>query len=213
MSSIKKLNIDTWVRKDHFNFYKDFDKPFYGLTANVDVKIAREFCDATKNSFFIWYLHKCFTAVNEIESLKYRIDDEGEVSIHEKIGASATINRPNGTFGFSYIDYDSDFDVFQANTQQEIDRVQNSEGLVPSNGNIGTIHFSAIPWVHFTSLSHAMHSGFKDSIPKISVGKIQERDNQLLMPVSIHVHHALVDGSDIGTFYQRFQNHLNKTTN
>jgi len=57
-----------------------------------------------------------------------------------------------------------------------------------------------------------MHREFKDSVPKISFGKVIPIDNQMLMPVSIHVHHALVDGSDIGKFYERFQNHLYKTT-
>ncbi len=212
MSSIKKLHIDSWARKDHFNFYKNFDSPFYGLTANVDVTIAKRYCQTNEISFFIWYLHKCLLAVNDVTSLKYRISGQDEVSIHQSVGASSTINRPDGTFGFSYIQFDDDFKIFQSNAQQEIERVQNSVGLVPSNGNVGTVHFSAIPWVHFTSISHAMHSDFKDSIPKISVGKVEERDHKLLMPLSIHVHHALVDGSDIGKFYERVQNHLNKTT-
>lgn len=207
----KQLDIDSWVRKDHFNFYKNFDDPFYGVTANVDVTIAKNFCRENNVSFFSWYLHKCLCAVNEVESLKYRMTKSQEVFVHNSVGASATINRPDGTFGFSYIEFDESFTAFNKNTQNEVNRVQNSTGLVPTNGNVSTVHFSALPWIHFTSLSHAMHSEFKDSIPKISVGKVLQQNDQLVMPVSIHVHHALVDGSNLGKFYDYFQNHLNKT--
>ncbi|MFP2997656.1 chloramphenicol acetyltransferase [Spongiivirga sp. MCCC 1A20706] len=210
-NNFKPLDIDSWVRKDHFNFYKNFDDPFYGVTTNVDVTIAKDFCVKNDISFFSWYLHKCLCAVNEVESLRYRINENGEVLVHNTIDASSTINRPDGTFGFSYIEFNSSFDVFKENVQKEIDQVQNSKGLIPTNGNVNTIHFSALPWIHFTSLSHAMHSEFKDSIPKISVGKVLQQNDQLVMPVSIHVHHALVDGSDLGKFYDYFQNHLNKT--
>ena len=30
------LNIDTWNRKDHFNFFNKFDSPYFGITIDVD---------------------------------------------------------------------------------------------------------------------------------------------------------------------------------
>jgi chloramphenicol O-acetyltransferase type A len=40
-----------------------------------------------------------------------------------------------------------------------------------------TIHFSAIPWLNFTSLSHARSYTFPDSSPKISFGKMTISEN------------------------------------
>lgn len=59
--------------------------------------------------------------------------------------------------------------------------------------------------MHFTSLSHARSFAFPDSVPKISVGKIIPQGDQLLMPVSVHVHHALVDGYHVGQFFEILQ--------
>jgi len=71
-------------------------------------------------------------------------------------------------------------------------------------------YFSAIPWVKFTSVEHAMNSKVPDSVPKIAFGKWEERDGKKFMPVSVHVHHALMDGLHVGQFYEMLQELLNE---
>ena len=36
----KLVDINSWNRKDHYNFFKNFDEPFYGIVANVDSTFA-----------------------------------------------------------------------------------------------------------------------------------------------------------------------------
>ena len=72
------------------------------------------------------------------------------------------------------------------------------------------IHFSAVPWVDFTGLSHARSYTFPDSCPKISFGKVTEKDGIKSMSVSIHAHHGLMDGFHIGLFAERFQGLMNE---
>lgn len=204
------INTDTWERKEIYNFFKDFDEPFYGLTANVDCTIAYDFCKEHHISFFLFYLHKSLIAVNKTIPFKLRIV-ENEVVLFNTINASATINKPNGTFGFSYIEYQQDFYDFDMVAKKEIERVQNSSQLMPAISGENVIHYSSIPWVQFTSLSHARHYAFNDSCPKISFGKIMEDNKRRMMPVSIHVHHALVDGKHVGEYLDTFQELLNKT--
>jgi chloramphenicol O-acetyltransferase type A len=83
--------------------------------------------------------------------------------------------------------------------------VQNSTGLIPSGAGENVIHYSAIPWLNFTGLSHARRFAFPDSCPKISFGKVTEVAGRLQMPVSIHAHHALMDGYHVGQYVDRFQ--------
>jgi hypothetical protein len=71
-------------------------------------------------------------------------------------------NRPcRRYFGFSLIHYDPDF-VFKETALQEIERIQSTTGFSHEHLKMTTIHFSAIPWLNFTSLSHA-RSYFPDS--------------------------------------------------
>lgn len=199
------LDIDQWERKDHFSFFKGFDEPFFGVTAEIDCSVAYAEAKRKGVSFFLYYLHKALTAANQIEAFKYRIEGD-KVARYETVNASPTVPRPNGTFGFSYMEYIPSFDDFYTAAAQEIERVSQETTLVPATSNENVIHFSALPWIKFTAVSHARHYAMSDSIPKISFGKVYENNGIKLMPLSIHVNHALMDGYDVGRYVDLFQN-------
>jgi len=200
-----KIDLDTWDRKEHFHFFSGFDEPFFGVTVEVDCTRVYQYAKENRISFFLVYLHKALKAANAIEHFKLRIVD-GELFIFDQINASPTIGRDNGTFGFSYLEYDVDESVFISKALKEIELVKVSDSLFPTvSGGENVIHFSAMPWLNFTSVSHARHYKFKDSCPKISFGKMSERNSRRFMPVSIHVHHALADGYHVGLFVELFQ--------
>lgn len=201
------LNIDAWPRRDHFYFFKQFEEPFFGVCVNVDCTKAYAVTKEKGYSFFLYYLHQAMVAMNAIEPFRYRIQDE-QVWIYDNVHPSPTINRPDGTFGFAYMAYHENFTIFADTARQEIERVQGSTGLVPATSGENVVHCSSLPWIDFTSVSHARSFSFKDSSPKISFGKMTEKDGQKSMPVSVHVHHALMDGFHVGQFLELFQQQL-----
>jgi chloramphenicol O-acetyltransferase type A len=201
----QKLALENWPRKDHFKFFSQFEEPFFGVCVEVDCSKAYQKAKQKQQSFFLTYLHASLMAVNAIESFKYRISDD-EVWIYNQVNASPTINRPDGTFGFAYMDYYEEFEKFYTSAEAEILRVQNSSGLIPAGSGQNVIHYSSLPWLNFTAISHARSFSFKDSCPKISFGKLSDSKQ---MPVSIHVHHALMDGFHVGQFVEAFQQILN----
>ncbi len=201
----EKLNIETWNRKEHFLFFKQMEEPFFGITVTVDCTKAYEKSKELGVSFFSYYLHKTLVAVNSVENFRYRIIDD-EVFIYDRIDVSSTIMREDNTFGFSLIEYSPDLDIFAKNTVKEISRIQNTSGLFTREFNDpNLIHFSTIPWMNFTSVSHARGFTYPDSCPKISFGKMMEENGKKTMAMSIHVHHGLVDGFHVGQFYTFFQ--------
>ncbi|MCP9762359.1 chloramphenicol acetyltransferase [Lacihabitans soyangensis] len=201
----QKLDIENWPRRDHFNFFSQFEEPFFGVCVEVDCSKAYENAHLNGQSFFLKYLHASLVAANRIEPFKYRISDD-EVWVYDQVNASPTINRHDSTFGFAYMDYFEDFEEFNAAAQVEIERVQNSTGLVPAGSGQNVIHYSSLPWLNFTAISHARSFSFKDSCPKVSFGKLSENKR---MSVSVHVHHALMDGFHVGQFVEAFQEILN----
>jgi len=210
-SSMKtKLDLNTWPRKEHFDFFTKFEEPFFGLVANIDCTKGYLKAEAQGTSFFLYYLHKTLAAVNSIEAFRYRISGKN-VFVYDRIDVSATLTREDNTFGFSLMEYNEDPDIFIEGAKQEIERVRNTPGLFTrefDHDNI--IHFSAIPWVDFTSLSHARSFTFPDSCPKISVGKMTENDGIRTMPVSVHVHHGLMDGYHVGLFFEALQREMDQ---
>lgn len=205
------LNLENWNRATHFQFFKQMEEPFFGVTIEIDCTKAYQTAKARNTSFFIYYLHQTLVAVNAIENFRYRISGDA-VFVYDSIDGSATISRKDGTFGFSLIKYHSDFNVFEQIAQTEIERIQNTTGLFTRTfDQTNLIHFSAIPWLNFTSLSHARSYTFPDSCPKISFGKMTLSENgKRTMPMSIHVHHGLMDGLHVGQFAVYFQDLMNQ---
>ena len=205
------LDLENWNRKEHFAHFKQMEEPFFGATVEIDCTKAYQTAKSLKASFFIYYLHKTLVAVNAIENFKYRIAED-KIYINDRVDASATIGREDGTFGFSLIEYNPDFKIFEQNALNEIERIQNTSGLFTRSFNDdNVIHFSAIPWLNFTSLSHARSYTFPDSCPKISFGKMMTSETgKRTIAMAIHVHHGLMDGFHMGQFVDYFQELMNK---
>ena len=205
------LDLENWNRKEHFAHFKQMEEPFFGVTVEIDCTKAYQTAKELNVSFFIYYLHKTLAAVNSVENFKYRIADD-KIYINDRIDASATIGREDGTFGFSLIEYHPDFNLFKQNALTEIERIQNTSGLFTrSFDDDNLIHFSAIPWINFTSISHARSYTFPDSCPKISFGKMTTSETgKRIIPMSGHVQHALMDGLHVGKFIDRFEEEMNK---
>jgi cytochrome d ubiquinol oxidase subunit II len=70
------------------------------------------------------------------------------------------------------------------------------------------VYHSVIPWVSFTSISHARDSRRQSGIPKVTFGKYREAGGRVLMPVSVEVHHALMDGLHVGRFFERLEGYF-----
>lgn len=205
-----KLDLDTWNRKEHFQFFSQMTEPFFGVTVQIDCTKAYAKSKKLGVSFFTYYLHKTLEAINTIECFRYRIDNN-EVYVYDRIDASATILRDDKTFGFSLMEFDEDITKFAEITKKEITRIQNTTGLLtreeyPEN----LIHFSAVPWVNFTSYSHARSFTFPDSCPKVSFGKMMEENGKKTMQMAVHVHHGLIDGYHVGQFISCFEELMNQ---
>ena len=205
----QKIDLATWNRKEHFEFFSTFEEPFFGITTPIDMTIAYEKAKAMQIPFFVYYLHKTIVAVNQVENFRYRIE-ENEVVLYNEIDASATIMRENKTFGFSFMKFHSNIDEFTKIAETEIERIQVTPGLFTREFPTNIIHFSAIPWINFTSLTHSRSYMLTDSCPKVSWGKLMDENGKKTMSVAVMAHHGLVDGYHMGLFVEALQTELNK---
>ncbi len=202
----RELDLATWPRRPHFDFFRTFDQPFFNLCSEVDVTALVERCTGPGSpSFFLASLFLCLKAANEVEPMRYRLRGD-RVIVHEVIHGGSTLLRPDETFAFGYFDFLPDFEAFAAAARPVIDEVRSGlPRLEPRPERDDLIHFSPIPWVSFTSFAHARRFERGDSVPKIVFGKHRADGSRRLMPVSVEVHHALADGLHVGRFLSRFE--------
>ena len=122
------IDLAQWPRREHFAFFSSFDEPFFGLTANVDCTQAYVEAKRQGVPFFLYYLYHSLQAAQEVEEFRYRIEGE-QVVCYDRVHASATIGRPDHTFGFSFIEQQASLADFVAGAQAEIAAVQAVGGL------------------------------------------------------------------------------------
>lgn len=73
-------------------------------------------------------------------------------------------------------------------------------------GRDDLVHITCMTWVTYTSFSHPMNYGNKcSSRPTIAWGKYFLEGEKMILPLSVMVHHSLVDGLHVGRFYERLQ--------
>jgi chloramphenicol O-acetyltransferase type A len=202
------LDLDTWPRREVFEFYRNFDNPFFNICTRLDVtKLVNELKHHPGIGIALTYHYFALKAANEIEQFRYRLRD-GRILIHDVIHGGTTLMLPNETFTLVYFDYAETFADFIGPAQLAFEETRKLGGFHPRHDDDARIHCTTLPWISFTSFSHARNWGRDDSVPKISFGKFTNENDRTLMPFSVEVHHALVDGLHVGRYLARIEEML-----
>lgn len=209
-STYKTIDVDAWTRREQFNFFRDFDNPFFGFTADLDVTALYRFAREQGYSFFSTYLFASQKAVNTIPEFRYRIKGD-QVVEYPVISAGATILKENDVFTFCHFDHESDLALFAKHVLARIKQSRQADTpLMDQDDDLDQIFYSVIPWIHFKGVVHPRNHGIDDSVPRIVFGKAVEINGRLIMPISVEAHHALLDGIHVGIYYECLQNYFDQ---
>ena len=201
------LDIEAWHRRALFEFFRDYANPYFNICTRLDCTRLVEIAHERKTvRLSLAYLYFALRAANETEPFHYRLEDE-KVVVYEVINGGTTVLLPNESFAYAYFDYHEKFDQFAAAASQSIDTVRSEGGLKPSMRH-DLIYFTVLPWMSFTSFAHARTPGRGESVPRIAFGKFFPEHGRTLLPISVEVHHALMDGLHVGRFLSRFEEFL-----
>jgi len=206
----KYLDLETWPRRDLFEFFRGYQNPYFNICTQLDItRLMRVLRDRPGVSVSLAYHYFALRIANEIEPFHYRLEGEDRVAIHEVINGGTTVLLPNETFTYAYFDYHESFDQFITEAGEAIAKVR-AEGSLKPTMRYDLIYFTALPWVSFTSFAHARTPGRGESIPRIAFGKFLRDADLIRLPVSVEVHHALMDGLHVGRFFMSLEAALAK---
>jgi len=195
------LDLDNWPRRAVFEFYLPFDKPFFNVCTQLDVtNLLTHLRQRKGTSTWLTYHYLALRAANKIEPFRYRVRD-GKVLVHDVINGGTTFMLPNETFTLFYFDYAESFSTFMEDATRAVEKLRTGDwSFSPRHEDDARIHCTTLPWIAFTSFSHARRWGREDSVPKISFGKFIQQNDRTLMPFSVEVHHSLMDGLHVGRY-------------
>ena len=206
---MRTIDLSTWPRRKHFEVYNAFDYPHFNLCANVEITALRAFVKQRSLSLNITLVYLYVRVANAIPEFRYRIRD-GQVVEHDVVHPSTTVLTAGDLFSFCAIPYVEDYAAFAMQAAAAIERVKQQPTLEDDPGRDDLLYMTGIPWVSFTGLMHPIHLHPIDSVPRIAWGKFFTDGNALKMPLSVQVHHALMDGVHIGRYYAQVQEYLDQ---
>lgn len=197
------LDLSTWPRREAFEYFRGFDKPYFNVCTRLDAAPLKAAVAARGiGSFSLACHYVALRLANQQEPLRLRLEG-GRVRIHDSLQGGATVLRDDESFGFAYLEPHADWAAFAAQGARAIAAVRHrNAAFEPRVDDTAVIHFTTLPWIAFTSFSHARNWGREDSVPKISFGRIEPDGARLWLPFSVEVHHALMDGLHVGRYIE-----------
>ncbi|MBU2971888.1 chloramphenicol acetyltransferase [Pseudoalteromonas sp. C2R02] len=206
-----KIDLKTWPRAQHFEFFKGFSDPYFNITVNLNVKDLFVFAKNNRLSFFHSYLFLTLKAANNYQPMCLRIKNDDALAV-KPVNASVVQLCEDESFRFSYIDYDNNFNQFDSKAKLAADKAKRADFISNdfnnNEGQLNTLHISVLPWLNFTSFKHATHLPNELGIPKLVYGEYDKSSG--MMPLSIEVHHALMDGVHVAKFVKLLQSYFDE---
>lgn len=201
---MKSVDVENWKRKAAYEYFKDYDNPFFNITANLDVTELYRFCKANNLSFSLANLFYSLQAANEIKEFRFRILDERPVEF-ETIHATQTILNDDETFSFCYFENRENVFEFNENGKAAVEKYKALKSFAVEGDRLDLLYYSVIPWVSFTSFKNAMRLDDRQTIPRMVFGKMFDESGKKKLPHSVEVHHAVVDGLHVGRYFMSLQ--------
>lgn len=200
------LDLQRWPRREVFEFFRGFDKPYFNVCVRLDVAALRAAAREAGAGFSLACHHLVMRAAHRIEPFRYRLEG-ARVRVYPVVHGSTAALRDDGGLAFAHLPYDEDFGRFAATGRRALQAAR-SGSLAEQGDDAALLHFTNLPWLHFSSFSHARNWGREDSVPKFAFGRADDDGAHCWMPLSIEVHHALMDGLHVGQLVAEIEDTL-----
>lgn len=88
----KKIDMESWPRREHYRYYTDILKVNYSMTARLDVTRLRAECDRLGVHFYAAFIWCASNVVNRLEYMKMMTDAEGHPGVWDVVHPNYTIS-------------------------------------------------------------------------------------------------------------------------
>lgn len=201
---MRKIDPNTWSRREIFDFFSKISNPFYSVTFNVDVTEVYAYAKRSGLSFYYALVYLVTKAVNSVEAFRYGIVD-GELVLFDERSPSFT-DLKKGSESFHIVTMPCEGNIAEFCQDAKHRSAEQTTFLSTDKESADLIYFSCLPWVELTALTNERDFDPDDAIPRISWGKFHERDGRKILGMSLELNHRFTDGVHIGKFADALQN-------
>ncbi len=205
---MKFIELETWDRAMHYQVFRNIPQPQYCVTFDLDITHFLPKVKEKGYSFTFALVYAVTKCANQIEEFRCRFVD-GKPVIFETINTSFTyLKKGTELFKVVNVPMQNSMDEYVALAKQTEEN--QTEFFTASAMGNDIYQFSPFPWVSYSHISHT-DSGKKDNAtPLFDWGKFYKKDQRILLPFSVQVHHSFVDGIHIGKLAEGLQGYLDE---
>lgn len=211
MRNYKKIDIDTWSRKEHYLYYTKVLKIEFNMTAEIDVQKLLNFCHENGYKFYPLMIYFVTKVLNKIENFRMFKDEQDNLCVWDQIIPNYTIfHEDDKIFSDCWSDFSENLNVFYNNIIDDMQFFKDKTGIsVKDNLPPNFYCISCIPWVSFSGYNSRVTNGEPAYFPIITIGKYAKNMTKIMMPINITVAHAVCDGYHVGLFFEYLQSEIN----
>lgn len=199
--------MDSYKRKQHFEYFSSLSYPYVGVTSNVEIS---GFPEKVKAKGFPLFLTLCYCvskAANAIPELRQRIEGN-RIKEYDRCKTSHTVALEDGTYCYCTLEDRLPLKEYIPYAVEKQERAKRERSVVDNQNDINELFFiSTLPWISYCSLIQPVPIP-ADSNPRITWGKYFNQDGKTFLPVTILCHHALVDGLHIAAFLKELESYM-----
>jgi chloramphenicol O-acetyltransferase type A len=200
------VDLSRWARKEHFEVFQSFAQSTINQTVEIDITALLKHIKEVGWKFYPTMIFLLSKIVNRHSEFRMAMKNN-ELIIWNEVHPSYTIfHHETETFSSLWSHYDGNIHHFQNIYAEDIARYGNVLSYWPKEESRENIFFvSAIPWVTFTSFNINVANMQNFFAPMFTFGKYVKRDEKVLLPLAVQVHHSVCDGFHLARLFNELQ--------
>lgn len=204
------IDMNTYNRKKHFEYFNSLAFPYTGMTVNVDITEILEEIKDNRLPFFLTICYCVSKAANGIREFRQRIK-ENQIVEYNHCRTSHTVALEDGTYCYCELDDNhGSFPEYIRYAVAEQDKAKQNNSIEEGEeDSLDKLFVSSVPWASYTAVVNPVPIP-ADSNPRITWGKYFTQNDRVWLPVTVLCNHALVDGRHVSEFYRLLDNELEK---
>lgn len=204
----QEIDIDTWDRKQHFEYYSKISTPHYCVAFNIDITNLLRYTREQHISFYYSMIYLCTRSLNTIDEFLLEIKEDRVFKVDRRVPCFSDLKKGAASFHMVYLPCEGDIITFSEKAREE-----SINNPLPINALEGLgeprILYSCIPWADITMSSNVKDYNDPklkdDTTPVLVWGKYTEHDGRYMMNLTLDVNHRLIDGYFVGLFVQNLE--------
>ena len=202
-------------RTAQLSWFDGMDDPRLNLSAELE---APDFVTKAKSGVlppFAVLFHAICGASLDVDAFRWRLTSDGQPFRINALLPSYTVRNAQGHVNFSYVPFTEDLDAFITAYHADKPEAESATEMrtnVETGPECGQLYCTGLPFLRFSSIEHPRSGGGAfAATPNIAAGQWRmEAWGRLTLPLSVQVHHGLVDGAHVADWFEAVSSRLER---